>query len=144
MNASTALEAYKATKTQAGIIDEASPHQLVAMLLDGALQRIAEAKGAIERIEQAGDGLAAGEVATKGEAIGKAIAILDSLRVTLDHEHGGELADNLSGLYDYMTRRLLEANATKDVKMLTEVAGLVSEIRAAWSRVPPELHRAGE
>ena len=52
MNASTALEAYKATKTQAGIIDEASPHQLVAMLLDGALQRIAEARGAIERIEK--------------------------------------------------------------------------------------------
>jgi flagellar secretion chaperone FliS len=144
MNASTALEAYKATKTQAGIIDEASPHQLVAMLLDGALQRIAEARGAIERIEQAGDGFAAGEVATKGEAIGKAIAILDSLRVTLDHEQGGELAGNLSGLYDYMTRRLLEANTTKDVKMLAEVAGLVKEINVAWSQVPPELHRISE
>ena len=144
MNASTALEAYKATKTQAGIIDEASPHQLVAMLLDGALQRIAEARGAIERIEQAGDGLAVGEIATKGEAIGKAIAILDSLRVTLDHEQGGEIAVNLSGLYDYMTRRLLEANATKDVKMLSEVAGLVKEIKASWSQVPPELHRLSE
>ncbi len=144
MNASTALAAYKATKTQAAIIDEASPHQLVALLFDGALERIAEARGAIERIEQAGDGLAAGEVATKGEAIGKAIAILDSLRVTLDHEQGGELAGNLSGLYDYMTRRLLEANATKDVKMLTEVADLVKEIKAAWSQVPPELHRVSE
>ena len=144
MNSSTALDAYKATKTQAAIIDEASPHQLVAMLLDGALQRIAEARGAIERIEQAGDGFAAGEVATKGEAIGKAIAILDSLRVTLDHEQSEELAGNLSGLYDYMTRRLLEANATKDVKMLEEVAGLVREIKGAWSQVPPELHRVSE
>ena len=113
-------------------------------MLDGALQRIAEARGAIERIEQAGDGLAVGEVATKSEAIGKAIAILDSLRVTLDHEQGGELAGNLSGLYDYMTRRLLEANATKDIKMLTEVADLVKEIKAAWSQVPPELHRISE
>ena len=144
MNASTALEAYKATKTQAAIIDEASPHQLVALLFDGALERIAEARGAIERIEQAGDDFVAGEVATKGEAIGKAIAILDSLRVALDHEQGGELAGNLSGLYDYMTRRLLEANATKDVKMLTEVADLVKVIKAAWSQVPPELHRVGE
>lgn len=144
MNANTALAAYKATKTQAAIIDEASPHQLVALLFDGALERIAEARGAIERIEQAGDDFVAGEVATKGEAIGKAIAILDSLRVTLDHEQGGELAGNLSGLYDYMTRRLLEANATKDVKMLTEVADLVKEIKAAWSQVPPELHRVGE
>jgi flagellar secretion chaperone FliS len=144
MNASTALEAYKAIKTQAAVIDEASPHQLVTLLFDGALERIAEAKGAIERIEQAGDGLVADQVAAKGEAIGKAIAILDSLRVTLDHEQGGELAGNLSGLYDYMTRRLLEANATKDVAMLAEVAGLVKEIKIAWSQVPPELHRVSE
>ena len=144
MNARAALAAYKATKTQAAIIDEASPHQLVALLFDGALERIAEARGAIERMEQAGDGLAAGEVANKGEAIGKAIAIIDSLRVTLDHEQGGELAGNLSGLYDYMTRRLLEANATKDVKMLMEVADLVKEIKSAWSQVPPELHRVSE
>jgi len=143
MNMVNALTAYKDTKLQTSM-DDASPHQLVAMLLDGALQRIAEARGAIERIEQAGDGFAVGEVATKGEAIGKAIAILDSLRVTLDHEKGGELAGNLSGLYDYMTRRLLEANATKDVKMLMEVADLVKEIQAAWSQVPPELHRASE
>ena len=64
--------------------------------------------------------------------------------MTLDHEQGGELAGNLSGLYDYMTRRLLEANATKDIKMLTEVADLVKEIKSAWSEVPPELHRVSE
>ena len=143
MNMVDGLTAYKDTRLHTAI-DDASPHQLVAMLLDGALQRIAEARGAIERIEQAADGFAAGEVATKGEAIGKAIAIPDSLRVTLDHEQGGELASNLSKLYDYMTRRLLEANATKDVKMLTEVADLVKEIKAAWGQVPPDLHRVSE
>jgi flagellar secretion chaperone FliS len=143
MNMVNALTAYKDTQLQTSI-DDASPHQLVGMLLDGALQRIAEARGAIERIEQASDGVEVGEFAAKGEAIGKAIAIIDSLRVTLDHEQGGELADNLSGLYDYMTRRLVEANATKDVKMLTEVADLVREIKAAWRQVPPELHRISE
>ena len=143
MNMVDGLTAYKDTRLHTAI-DDASPHQLVAMLLDGALQRIAEARGAIERIEQAGDGLAVGEVTTKSEAIGKAIAILDSLRVTLDHEQGGELAGNLSGLYDYMTRRLLEANAATDVEMLAEVAALVKEIKAAWSQVPPQLHRVSE
>ena len=143
MNMVDGLTAYKDTRLHTAI-DDASPHQLVAMLLDGALQRIAEARGAIERIERADDGLAVGQVATKGEAIGKAIAIIDSLRVTLDHEQGSELAGNLSGLYDYMTRRLLEANATMDGKMLTEVADLLKEIKAAWSQVPPELHRASE
>ena len=143
MNMANALTAYKDTKLQTSI-DDASPHQLVTMLLDGALQRIAEARGAIERIEQAAAGFSADEVAAKGEAIGKAIAILDSLRVTLDHEQGGELAGNLSGLYDYMTRRLLEANAATDVEMLAEVAGLVKEIKAAWSQVPPQLHRVSE
>ena len=143
MNMANALTAYKDTKLQTSI-DDASPHQLVTMLLDGALQRIAEARGAMERIEQAADGFSADEIAAKGEAIGKAIAILDSLRVTLDHEQGGEIAGNLSGLYDYMTRRLLEANTTTDVKMLAEVAGHVKEIKAAWSQVPPELHRVSE
>ena len=143
MNMVNALTAYKDTKLQTSM-DDASPHQLVTMLLDGALERIAEARGAIERIEQAADGFSADEVAAKGEAIGKAIAILDSLRVTLDHEQGGEIARNLSGLYDYMTRRLLEANTATDAKMLAEVAALVKEIKAAWSQVPPQLHRVSE
>ena len=143
MNMVNALTAYKDTKLQTSM-DDASPHQLVTMLLDGALERIAEARGAIERIEQAADGFSADEVAAKGEAIGKAIAILDSLRVTLDHEQGGEIARNLSGLYDYMTRRLLEANMATDAKMLAEVAALVKEIKAAWSQVPPQLHRVSE
>ena len=74
------------------------------MLLEGAMDRIAEASGALTREDPA----------TFGSAIGKAISILDSLRVSLDNERGGQIAENLSALYDYMTRRLLEANATKD------------------------------
>ena len=107
MNARTALGAYKVTKNQAAI-DDASPHQLIKMLLEGALERVAAASGAMAR----------GEVALSGESIGKAIGIVDSLRVSLDREQGGQIADNLSALYDYMTRRLLEANATRDPDML--------------------------
>lgn len=133
MNARTALGAYKVTKNQAAI-EDASPHQLIKMLLEGALERVATASGAMNR----------GEVAVSGEAIGKAIGIVDSLRVSLDREQGGQIADNLSALYDYMTRRLLEANATKDADMLGEVAGLLREIKVAWDQVPADLHRASE
>lgn len=133
MNARTAAGAYQVTKNQSAI-DDASPHQLITMLLDGALERVAQAAGAMGREE----------VAKSGESIGKAIGIIDSLRVSLDSEQGGEIAQNLSALYDYMTRRLLEANATKDTAMLTEVAGLLKEIRVAWGQVPADLHHASE
>ena len=133
MNARTALGAYKVTKNQM-VIDDASPHQLIKMLLEGALERVATASGAMAR----------GEVAVSGESIGKAISIVDSLRVSLDREQGGQIADNLSALYDYMTRRLLEANATKDPDMLGEVAGLLKEIKVAWDQVPADLHHASE
>ena len=133
MNARTALGAYKVTKNQSAI-DDASPHQLITMLLEGALERVASASGAMGR----------GEIAVSGESIGKAIGIIDSLRVSLDREQGGEIADNLSALYDYMTRRLLEANATKDADMLGEIAGLLREIKVAWDQVPADLHRVSE
>ena len=133
MNARTALGAYKVTKNQSAI-DDASPHQLITMLLEGALERVASASGAMGR----------GEIAVSGESIGKAIGIIDSLRVSLDREQGGQIADNLSALYDYMTRRLLEANATKDADMLGEIAGLLREIKVAWDQVPADLHHASE
>ena len=133
MNARTAMGAYKTAKNEV-VIDDASPHKLIAMLLDGALERVSSARGAMER----------GEIALTGESIGKAISIVDNLRVSLDQDQGGEIATNLAALYDYMTRRLLEANATKDMAMLAEVAGLLKEIKAAWDEVPADLHHASE
>lgn len=133
MNASTALGAYKTNKNDV-LIDDATPHQLIAMLLDGAIEHVISAAGAMQR----------GEVAVTGESIGKAISIVDNLRVSLDQQQGGEIAENLASLYEYMTRRLLEANATKDSAMLAEVAGLLKEIKAAWDQVPTDLHHASE
>ena len=129
MNMINAIEAYKDTKVQTAI-DDATPHQLVKLLLDGALERIALASGAMAR----------GDIALTGEAIGKSISILDNLRVSLDHEQGGAVAANLEQLYDYMTRRLLEASAAKDAELLAEVMSLVKEIRSAWEEVPTEFH----
>ena len=133
MNASTALGAYKTNKNDV-LIDDASPHQLITMLLDGAIERVTSAVGAMER----------GEIGATGESVGKAISIVDNLRVSLDQQKGGQISENLASLYEYMTRRLLEANATKDTAMLAEVASLLKEIKVAWDQVPADLHHASE
>lgn len=85
--------------------------QLIARLMQGALDRIATARGHMQR----------GEVAAKCEALSKAVRMIDGLRSCLDHEKGGELASRLSALYDYMTRRLTEGNLRNEPRCLDEV-----------------------
>jgi len=99
--------------------------QLVLRLMQGALDRIATARGHMRR----------GELALKGEALGRAVRMIDGLRSCLDHERGGEIAANLAALYDYMTRRLTEANLRNDQRGLDEVAELLEEIRGGWEQM---------
>jgi flagellar protein FliS len=127
--ASQAVHQYSRVRTHGGV-ESASPHRLTAMLLDGALSRIASARGHMER----------GEIAAKGECISRSIEIIAGLRGTLDHDRGGELADRLESLYEYMGRRLLQANLHNDLAALDEVAGLLRPIKDAWDQIPPELH----
>ncbi len=110
-----------------GQVAAADPHGLVLLLLDGAIERLALAQGQIKR----------GEIAQKGETLSRTLAIIDTLNANLDTASGGELAENLRGLYDYMSRRLLEANLRSDVAALGEVAGLLKEIRAGWQAISP-------
>lgn len=130
MNQMFALDQYKSVGVQSGMTD-ATPHQMITMLLDGALDRIASAKGAIARKE----------VARKGELLGSAIAIIDGIRASLDYEAGGEIAANLGSLYDYMERRLLEASAASDQTMLDEVSSLLREIKAGWESIPADVRK---
>jgi len=133
MNAETALGAYKALKNQKAL-DDASPHQLIDLMLSGALERVVSASGSMER----------NETAEAGESIGKAISIVDSLRVSLDVEKGGDIAKNLGQLYDYIMRRLLEASVSQQPELLAEVASLLQEIKAAWDEIPAEFHHLGD
>ena len=130
MNQILALDQYKAIGVQSGMTD-ATPHQMITMLLDGALDRIASAKGAMSR----------NEVARKGELVGSAIAIVDGMRASLDYEVGGEIAANLGSLYDYIERRLLEANTGSDSSMLDEVSSLLREIKAGWDSIPSDVRK---
>ena len=118
---------YKQVDCYTGVT-EADPHQLVQMLLDGALGKIAVAIGLITR----------SETAQKGEIIGQAISIVGGLRSSLDMTNGGEIAANLDGLYVYIERRLLESNLNNDVAILDEVASLLREVKTAWESIPQE------
>ncbi len=123
--ASRAMNQYKQVGTRVGA-DSADPHQLIVMLYDGALERIAVAKGAMER----------NEIEIKGQKIGRAIAIIDGLKASLDNEKGGDIAANLNDLYSYMQRRLFEANSENSQSILDEVADLLKEVRQAWMAIP--------
>lgn len=122
-----ALQYQSLSKSSA--VEYADSHQLIRMLYDGAIDRLVSAKSATER----------NDIPTKGLLIGKAITIIDALRAFLDFEKGGEIASNLELLYDYMSRRLLEANINNDTDILIEIKGLVSEIREAWVAIEAEV-----
>ena len=126
MNGHMAMRAYQTTNAHASVMD-ASPHKLIALIMNRVLERISRAKLAIEQ----------GDHAARGEAISKSIEAVASLQSWLDMEKGGEIAGNLNNLYDYMVRRLLEANTENDQVALDEVAGLLGEIKAGWDGIAP-------
>ncbi|MEM7405998.1 MAG: flagellar export chaperone FliS [Pseudomonadota bacterium] len=123
------LREYK-TMGLEGLVVQASPHERIRMLLDGCLERIATAKAQLERSDQAG----------KGQSISKALAILDGLRSALDADRGGEVAANLESLYEYCSRRLLEASAGNDPAVMSEVETLLTQIRDAWIAIGDAPH----
>jgi flagellar protein FliS len=120
------LQSYKDVGAH-GSLAEASPYQVVQVMLDAVISRIAEASGHLER----------GEVAAKGEKIGKALAIMEALVLGLDKDRGGELAQNLERLYDYASRTLLKANLDNSADLLKEVTSLLREIKLGWDGIAP-------
>lgn len=113
-------------------VEAANPHRLIQMLMDGALEKISFAKGYMER----------GNIAEKGGHISWAISIIDGLRASLDLKTGGEIAQNLDDLYDYMTRRLARANVENNTDILDEVASLMRSVKSAWDELPKKLEMA--
>ena len=125
MNPMLALRQYQKIGSQAQT-SEASSHRLVQMLMEGGLDRIAQAKGAMSRKE----------IANKGIFISKAIGIVGGLRDGLDLEkEPTEALIRQDKLYHYMMTRLAEANAHNDQKMLDEVAGLLITVKEGWDAI---------
>jgi flagellar protein FliS len=99
------------------------------MLFEGALERIAQAKGAMLQ----------NQIARKGELIGKATAIVGGLQGSLNDKDGGGLADNLDSLYDYIIRRLTQANFENNPEYLDECGRLLGEIKSAWDAIANQV-----
>lgn len=122
------LATYQSVAVHGGIAAD-DPHHLTLMLMEGALQRIATARGCLERRD----------LGQKAQLLQRTLSIVAELRGSLDLQRGGALAQNLDELYDYMTRQLLRANTENKALYLDEVTGLLSEVRAAWAAVPLAL-----
>lgn len=106
-------------------LDDATPHQLIQLLMDGFLARVNAAKGAIQQ----------SDYEAKSLFISKAIGILGGLSESLNYEQGGEIAQNLGSLYQYMQNRLLEGSAENNLDMMDEVLGLMRDIKSAWDAI---------
>ena len=128
MHNHSALKQYQSVDVESKV-SASNPHSLVVMLLDGLLQKIARASGAVER----------GETSEQGMAISSALKIVDSLRASLDHDKGGEIADNLRAIYDYTEKRLVEANMKSDVDILFEASSLITQIKLGWEAIPADI-----
>lgn len=125
---SSALSEYASVSVTSGI-EDATPHRLIQMLMEGALDKIATAKGHILHKN----------MSEKGRHISWAISIISGLQSSLDMEAGGEISANLDSLYDYMVRRLAVAGSQNDTAILDEVSSLLLELKLAWDVIPRQL-----
>ena len=128
MNAMRGASAYARVGVETGVMS-ASPHQLIVMLFDGAQAALRAARLHIQQ----------GNVTEKGKSISKAIDIVNNgLAAGLDRERGGEIAERLGSLYDYVVRLLLQANLHNDEQRLDEAARLLEDIGSAWREIAPQ------
>jgi len=111
-------------------VSQASPHQLVAMLLEGLLKNVGVARAALKR----------GDIAAKGEKINKAVRIIDeALKPALNLEQGGDIAANLNGLYGYCALRLTHANLHNDDAALADVIRVVEPLADGWKQIGAQV-----
>ena len=129
MNAMSALAQYGQIKhdTQTTY---ASPHQLMLMLFDGAIEAMSLTIGAIQH-----DNF---EVRSKQNT--RSITIINGMRECLDMETGGELAENLYSLYQYMAQELFRASFKNDVDTIQNIQTMLKDIRESWEKIPLDKH----
>lgn len=130
----TPANAYRTVGVETGVTT-GSPHQLVAMLFEGFMDSLAQARGA----------MAQGQVEVKGRAIGRAVRIIEEgLKAGLDLSDGGALAADLRDLYDYVTLRLTQANLRNDPKLVEECQALIEPLHTAWKAIGAQVNGAAK
>ncbi len=126
------LTAYQTVSAHS--VDAADPHRMVQMLMDAVMERLAKVRGCIER----------GETLQRIRMLHSCVVLVTELSESLNLADGGELAQNLSSLYDYMIRRLLQANLSGDPAIVAEMTSLMGEIRSGWTAIGPEVRNIGK
>lgn len=125
------LAAYRSVSAH-GIVADGDPHTLVLTVFDAILGRLTVARACIQNRE----------TRRMAGLLHSSVTLIAELRGSLNLQQGGPLAQNLSDLYEYMTRRLIHANLNSDAAAVTEVQGLLTEIRGAWATIGPEVRPA--
>jgi len=120
------LNEYKSIELKTRV-DAATPHELIDLLLQGARTHIATAQGNVERKQ----------IREQGEHISKALSIVEGLKTCLNHEDGGEIAENLLQIYNHVEMLLLRANLNSDPELLIQSNALLVQIHEAWQGIVP-------
>ncbi len=123
------LQAYKKVSVDSQL-SAASPHKVIQMLMAGAVERLVQGKAAMTQ----------GNIALKGERLGKALDIIISLRGCLSMDDGGDIAQNLEQLYDFMITQISQANIDNNAQAIDDVIDILREIKSAWDQIPAEFH----
>lgn len=125
------LAAYRSVSAH-GLVADSDPHALVLTVFDAILGRLTAARACIENRD----------TRRMAGLLHSSVTLIAELRGSLNLQRGGPLAQNLSDLYEYMTRRLIDANLNSDGAAVAEVQGLLTEIRGAWAMIGPEVRPA--
>ncbi len=123
-----AVHQYQKVNTQTSVVD-ADPHRLIQLLLDGALERMSVAKNRIQAKDFEG----------KNRYLNKSIEIVGGLRSFLDFERGGDIAGQLEALYDYVERRLFEANVRNNIEIIDECMTHLKKVKEGWDGIRQEV-----
>lgn len=122
-----AINAYQKGSLKQDVAS-ADPHRLTLMLMQGALDKLAYAKGCINREDLKG----------RAENLSKATAIFINLRDTVNVEVGGEFAENIFSLYNYIIDKLTEIDTENGIAIIDEVSSLYLPIKDAWAAISEE------
>jgi len=126
VNTMAKLQQYKGTQLNTSL-EGADGHRLITLLIDGALERLIAAK----TLDQT-------QMTVRGELVGKAISIIEYLRVSLDPGADLTFSEQLGGLYSYMEVQLLDVTMKQKIENLDETIRLLQEVRTGWTGIPKE------